>query len=76
MSREDIDVIWNRAVAEAIKAGEDFTLTTVYRFAALVAAAEREACAKLCDELAWHDAGDSAEAMRHCAQDIRARGKQ
>lgn len=37
---------------------------------------EREACAKVCDELAYFDAGDSAEAMRHCAQDIRARGKE
>jgi hypothetical protein len=37
--------------------------------------AEREACAKVCDELAYFDAGDSAEAMRHCAQDIRARNE-
>ena len=37
--------------------------------------AEREACAKVCDELAWDDAGDSAEGKRQCAAAIRARGQ-
>ena len=50
------------------------------QFAALVAvavaAAEREACAKVCDELASNDAGDSSEAMRHCAAAIRERNKE
>lgn len=45
------------------------------RFAALVAAAEREACAKVCDELADDEAGDSYEAMCYCAYKIRARGE-
>jgi hypothetical protein len=43
------------------------------KFAALVAAAEREACAKVCEELnAWNedDPGSSAAAA------IRARGKE
>ena len=41
----------------------------VLRFAALVAAAEREACAKVCD--GWlHANGDD------CAASIRARGEQ
>lgn len=40
------------------------------RFAALVAAAEREACAKVCDDL-WKD-NYTAYA---CAEAIRARGK-
>ena len=39
-------------------------------FAKLVAAKEREACAKLCDE--YQDI--PATEPRHCAQDIRARG--
>ena len=39
------------------------------RFAALVAAAEREACVKLCDDLI----GTRAMAV-HCADAIRARG--
>lgn len=37
------------------------------RFAALVAAAEREACAKVCEEPGWN-------AANWCAKAIRARG--
>ena len=37
-------------------------------FAELVAAAEREACAKLCEELAWN------ANQFDCAETIRARG--
>lgn len=37
------------------------------RFAALVAAAEREACAKVCEEPGWN-------AADWCAKAIRARG--
>ena len=40
-------------------------------FAKLVAAKEREACAKMCDE--YQDI--PATEPRHCAQDIRARGE-
>ena len=40
------------------------------RFAALVASAEREACAKVCDDL-WEDDGTAYE----CAEAIRARGQ-
>ena len=39
-------------------------------FAALVASAEREACAKVCDDL-WEDDGTAYE----CAEAIRARGQ-
>jgi len=38
------------------------------RFAALVAAAEREACAKVCEEPGWN-------AANWCAKQIRARGQ-
>jgi len=49
------------------------------RFANLVAAAEREACAKVCDEFAddlakeqdWH----ALVAAESCAEEIRARGQ-
>jgi len=46
-----------------------FTLPDLERFANLVAAAEREACAKVCDELQkqWHG-------QWRCADAIRARG--
>jgi len=40
------------------------------RFAALVAAAEREACADICDGIIYHD-GEEAD---RCAAAIRARG--
>ena len=49
------------------------------RFAALVAAAEREACAKVCEELTFSKAGPSVEARRQrllCAAAIRARGQE
>ena len=51
------------------------------RFAALVAAAEREACAKVCDKEAVRIVIDSPEeraynnAVSDCAAAIRARGK-
>lgn len=43
------------------------------RFAALVAAAEREACAKLCDELRDEDGFEPYGT--ECAAAIRARGE-
>ena len=43
----------------------------VERFAALVAAAEREACAKVCEEH-WRNNGNAME----CADAIRARGNE
>jgi len=45
------------------------------RFATLVAAAEREACAKVCDVLAVHPEYAS-DITKVAAQAIRARGKQ
>ena len=42
----------------------------IMRFAALVASAEREACAEVCDDL-WEDDGTAYE----CAEAIRARGQ-
>jgi len=48
------------------------------RFAELVAAAEREACAKLCDDKhrtwRWDNEADSASGPRDCAAAIRVRG--
>ena len=45
------------------------------RFAALVAAAEREACAKVCDVRAVQDGWEGCYADE-CAAEIRARSKQ
>jgi hypothetical protein len=67
MTNDDIDKLWHQAMRDAIKNGEDFTR---HRFANLVAAAEREACAKVCEEeeeLKNHTPFDAA--LR-----IRARG--
>ena len=44
----------------------------VERFAALVAVAEREACAKIVDR--WHDGPSSEPEMAEIAAEIRARG--
>lgn len=49
---------------------EIFSLHSVIRFAALVAAAEREACAKVCDE----QDHDGVMIAKDCAIAIRARG--
>jgi len=47
-----------------------FGVAQIERFAALVAAAEREACAKVCDGL-WQDDGTAYD----CREAIRARGQ-
>ena len=48
MNKKEIDKLWNRAIREAMDEG---CLYTRYHFAELVAAAEREACAKVCEEI-------------------------
>jgi hypothetical protein len=58
----------------------DITLSvwtdTLAQFAALVAAAEREACAKVCEDAAHPESGSKlAWASRACAAAIRARGE-
>jgi len=74
MTQEDIIKLAREAgLAEGIadglngewKAEREF----LERFAALVAAAEREACAKVCETFYNHEAKD-------CAEAIRARGEQ
>ena len=51
-----------------------FTHKDLERFASLVAAAEREACAKVCDVLAVHPEYAS-DITKVAAQAIRARGE-
>ena len=63
MTREDI-------IKMAKEAGASFeTAESMFKFATLVAAAEREACAKVCETFYNHEAKD-------CAAAIRARGEQ
>ena len=65
MAREaDIHVSENNSFAD------DMYISTLYRFANVVAAAEREACAQICDEEArLFGVTDDV-----CASRIRARG--
>lgn len=63
MTKDDIDKLWHQATETAIKNGEDFTR---YRFANLIAAHEREACAAMFDN---HNVWDEEVGER-----IRARG--
>ena len=48
INRNEIDILWQQAMTQAVKDGEMFTR---YHFAKLVAAAEREACTKVRDSL-------------------------
>jgi len=70
MNREDI----TRMAREAGFVGFDGDNGSLRRFAALVAAAEREACAKVCDEIATEDGWEGGYAYR-CVEAIRARGQ-
>lgn len=67
MTNDELDTLWFWARHDAIKAGED---STRHRFAALVAAAEREACAKLCES----EGAKTDASWASCASAIRARG--
>jgi hypothetical protein len=62
--------LWFQAQHDAIKAGENFTR---YRFAALVAAAEREACAKYVEQCSLPDSYSEA-CLPDIANELRARG--
>lgn len=52
-------------------------IDAVMRFAELVAAAEREACAKLCEDEAgeWWILSGANTSAHNCAKAIRARGE-
>lgn len=87
MTQDDIIDMAREAGFEAAEYGLNCTpgmyaynMKILERFAALVAAAEREACAEVCDGLErsyWNSAGDEEEPDAYdCAAAIRARGKQ
>ena len=84
MTRDEIDIMWQKAMQEAVEDGEMYTR---YRFAKLVARhtllntdpssfmsyqegvevgrfAEREACAKMCEDAPEPDGADLAERIR------------
>jgi len=66
MTQDEIDTMWQQAMRQSIEDGEMFTR---YHFAKLVAAKEREACAKMFDGAVW------AYDYREIAAKIRARGE-
>ena len=53
-----------------------FTSDSLSKFAELIAAAEREACAKVCDARYMGDNNREDMEARRCAAAIRARGEQ
>ena len=61
MTRDEIDIMWQKAMQEAVEDGEMYTR---YRFARLLADAEREACAKIADGWPDYDVQGLAEAIR------------
>ena len=77
MTRDDIIKMAREAGFDPHDMSDDFTcnLEDIERFASLVAAAEREACAKVCDVLAVHPEYAS-DITKVAAQAIRARGEQ
>lgn len=74
MTREELDTLWQKALIATVRDGELFTR---YHFAELVAKAEREECAKVCDErAAAHPIGTDEQCeAEDCAAAIRARGE-
>lgn len=68
MTRDEIDILWQQAMTQAVINGEMFTR---YHFAKLVAAAECEACLEIADQCADADMHASM-----AANAIRARGQQ
>ena len=68
MTREEIDILWSKALVDAVRAGEIFTR---YHFAALVAAASDSARLQAQQELA--ECRAACVRAEHEAQ--RARGK-
>ena len=80
MTKTEIDVMWSRALRKAIEGGEEFTR---YRFAAMVASAEREdereACALVVDKMLTNTPIGNhprTEALFFAARNIRERGQQ
>ena len=70
MTRDEIDILWQQAMTQAVKDGEMFTR---YHFAKLVAAAEREQCALAAWEIVEYEV--HADLADQVAQAIRARGQ-
>ena len=78
MNREDIIRMAQECqFAHYYESGDLVAMPQLERFAALVAAHEREACAKVCADIAMHrDVGAYGMLVAHsCANEILARGE-
>lgn len=80
MTRDEHDNIFRMVQEAGFRIAYTEVSPWLARFAALVAAAEREACARLCDELVERNREDAHAAWvlgnSQCADAIRARGEQ
>ena len=81
MTRDDIIRLAREARKEtqtiiASKSRPVFVSPFIERLAVLIAAAEREACAKVCDSRVMGDNNREDEEAKRCAAAIRARGEQ
>ena len=75
MTRDDIISMYEKANGWCPTEWDE-TVKDLERFAELVAAAEREACAKVCENGTFlHDFSPEAVYSRACARAIRARGQ-
>ena len=74
MTEEDIIRMYEKANGWSPE-GWDKTVNELKRFANLVAAAEREACAKVCEEGGKDESGRIHVQAWGCAKQIRARGR-
>lgn len=76
MTRDDvIRMAWDAGVWIPMGSEREKCVDTLQRFAGLVAAAEREACAKVCEEsMGAHRAKVFNEELADRAAAIRARG--
>jgi hypothetical protein len=75
MNKDDIIRMAREAECSETWGGDafKFTVDELERFAALVAKAEREACAKVCDEWGYVNL-PGVDPAKRCAKDIRSRG--
>jgi len=74
MTRDDIIRMAREAGWEY--ADDDRGFEPLWRFAALVAASEREACATVCEDFDFEFQDDSAGTLKGAAEAIRARGEE
>jgi len=75
MTRDDIILMAREAGFDPHDMSADFTcnLENIERFATLIAAAEREACAKVCDDI--DEEFSERGRVTWCSAAIRARGQ-